>query len=45
LDEVLPQMRARYGDWASFDYFAPKEIGFMEAELAGTKRIPLAPAE
>jgi hypothetical protein len=45
LDDVLPQMRARYGDWASFDYFAPKEIAFMEAELAGTKRIPMAPAE
>jgi glyoxylase-like metal-dependent hydrolase (beta-lactamase superfamily II) len=45
MDEVLPQMRTRYGDWASFDYFAPKEIAFMEAELAGTKRIPTAPAE
>jgi glyoxylase-like metal-dependent hydrolase (beta-lactamase superfamily II) len=45
MDDVLPQMRARYGDWASFDYFAPKEIAFMEAELAGTKRVPLAPAE
>lgn len=45
LDEVLPQMRARYGDWASVDYFAPKENAFMEAELAGTKRIPLAASE
>jgi glyoxylase-like metal-dependent hydrolase (beta-lactamase superfamily II) len=45
VDQVLPQMKARYGDWGSFDYFAPKEIGFMEAELAGTKRIPVPPAE
>jgi glyoxylase-like metal-dependent hydrolase (beta-lactamase superfamily II) len=44
-DQVLPQMKARYGDWGSFDYFAPKEIGFIEAELAGTKRIPTPPAE
>lgn len=38
--DVEPQMRAKWGEWASFDYFAPKEIGFMEAELAGTKRLP-----
>lgn len=37
---VQPQLKARFGDWDLFDYFAPKEIGFMEAELAGTKRIP-----
>jgi len=37
---VEPRLKARYGDWASFDYFAPKEIGFMDAELAGTKRVP-----
>ena len=43
--QVLPQMKARYGDWASFDYFAPKEIGFMEAELTGTKVIPVPAAE
>ncbi len=38
---VLPRMKARYGDWAAFDYFAPKEIGFMNAELAGTKHVPI----
>jgi glyoxylase-like metal-dependent hydrolase (beta-lactamase superfamily II) len=38
---VLPKMQARYGDWSSFDYFAPKEIGFMAEELAGTKRVPV----
>ena len=38
--EVLPKMKARYGPWAAFDYFAPREIGFMDAELAGTKIRP-----
>ena len=37
---VQPKLKARYGDWDAFDYFAAKEIGFMEAELAGTKRVP-----
>jgi hypothetical protein len=37
---VLPRMKARYGGWTAFDYFAPREIGFMDAELAGTKRVP-----
>jgi glyoxylase-like metal-dependent hydrolase (beta-lactamase superfamily II) len=37
---VEPAMKARWGGWAGFDYFAPKEIGFMDAELAGTKRTP-----
>ncbi len=40
LAQVLPRMKAKYGAWAAFDYFAPREIGFMEAELAGTKRTP-----
>jgi cyclase len=38
---VLPKMKERYGDWSSFDYFATKEIGFMAAELAGTKHVPV----
>ena len=38
---VLPKMKAVYGGWEAFDYFAPKEIGFMAAELAGTKRRPV----
>ncbi len=37
---VKPRLKARYGDWDGFDYFAAKEIGFMDAELAGTKRVP-----
>ncbi len=38
---VLPKLKAVYGGWEAFDYFAPKEIGFMAAELAGTKRRPV----
>lgn len=38
---VLPKLKAAYGGWAAFDYFAPKEIAFMDAELAGTKRRPI----
>lgn len=38
--DVLPKMRAKYGAWAAFNYFAAKEIGFMADELAGAKRIP-----
>jgi cyclase len=40
--QVLPKMKAKFGDWDAFDYFAPKEIGFAEAELNGTKRYPQA---
>lgn len=43
--DVLPALRARYGDWDAFSYFAPREIGFMEAELTGSKRTPKVPAE
>jgi len=42
---VEPRMKARYGGWDAFGYFAAKEIGFMEAELAGTKRVPVPSAE
>lgn len=38
--DVLPKMKAKYGTWAAFDYFAAKEIGFMDDELAGRKRTP-----
>jgi glyoxylase-like metal-dependent hydrolase (beta-lactamase superfamily II) len=41
--DVLPRMKARWGDWDAFDYFAAREIAFTEAEQAGTKRLP-APA-
>jgi glyoxylase-like metal-dependent hydrolase (beta-lactamase superfamily II) len=43
--DVLPKMKSKYGDWAAFGYFAPLEIGFMDAELAGTKTIPVPAAD
>ncbi|HSZ50548.1 MAG TPA: MBL fold metallo-hydrolase [Caulobacteraceae bacterium] len=43
--QVLPKMKAKYGDWDAFDYFIPKEIAFTEAELNGTKYLPLAPSD
>lgn len=38
--QVLPKMKAKFGDWDAFDYFAPKEIALTEAELNGTKYLP-----
>jgi len=38
---VLPLLKTRHGDWESFDRVAPREIRFMDAELAGTKRVPI----
>ncbi len=38
---VLPKLKASHGDWESFDRVAPREIRFMDAELAGTKRVPI----
>lgn len=40
LADVQPKLKATYGSWAAFDYFAAKEIGFMEDELNGKKRTP-----
>jgi glyoxylase-like metal-dependent hydrolase (beta-lactamase superfamily II) len=39
-DNVAARMKTRYGDWSAFGYFIPKEIGFMAAELDGTKVVP-----
>jgi len=39
---VLPQLKQKYGDWHLFDYFAKRNIADVEAELAGTKKIPTA---
>ena len=41
---VLPLLKARHGDWDSFDRVAPREIRYMDAELAGTKRVPVPAA-
>lgn len=42
---ALPDFTKQHGDWAAFGYFAPKELGYMEAELAGTKRRPVPVGE
>lgn len=38
--DVLAQMKARYGSWNFFTYFAAKNIAQTVAELAGTKALP-----
>lgn len=42
LKAVLPQLRAKYGDWAFFD-FAEPDIQRTDEELRGTKRLPPQP--
>jgi cyclase len=37
---ALPDLMVKYGKWASFGYFAPLELDYMDEELAGSKRIP-----
>lgn len=37
---VLAELKPRYGGWADFAYFAPRNIQQTAAELAGTKVIP-----
>ena len=41
MDAVLPLMKQKYGDWAYFDYFAEHNIEQTEAEINGTKKIPV----
>jgi cyclase len=38
---VLPQLKQKYGSWQFFSYFAKRNIADMEAELTGSKRIPV----
>ena len=42
VDAVLPQLKEKYGSWQLFDYFSKRNIGDVEAELNGNKRIPAA---
>jgi cyclase len=42
VEAVLPQLKQKYGAWHLFDYFAKRNIADVEAELAGTKKIPTA---
>ena len=41
LSAVAPKLKAAYPDWSISDRAAAAEIGFMDAELAGTKRRPV----
>jgi hypothetical protein len=40
-DAVMPQLKAKFPDWTAVDRGGPREIGYMEAELKGTKRVPV----
>ena len=40
VDAALPEFVKLHGDWESFAYFAPLELGYMDDELAGRKRRP-----
>ena len=40
-EAVLPQVKQKYGSWQFFDYFAKRNIADVEAELNGSKRIPI----
>lgn len=42
---VAPKFKARHADWESVDRSAPREIRYMDAELAGTKRTPIPATE
>jgi cyclase len=42
LNTVLPQLKARYGTWAFFDFATP-DIQLTDEELRGTKKIPQPP--
>ncbi|MGB8841210.1 MAG: MBL fold metallo-hydrolase [Aliidongia sp.] len=37
---VVPKLKARHPDWDAIDRAAPREVPYMDAELAGTKRVP-----
>ena len=42
VDAVMPTLAARYGQWEYFKYFIRPNILQMNAELRGTKRIPVS---
>lgn len=41
LDAALPGFKQKYGDWDYFDYFAEHNIEQTEAEINGTKKVPV----
>jgi cyclase len=43
---VMPELKAKYGQWGIFQHFAAPNILYTAAELRGTKRVPQpAPAQ
>jgi glyoxylase-like metal-dependent hydrolase (beta-lactamase superfamily II) len=40
VEATMAKFKPLFGHWGSFDVVAPREIRFMDAELAGTKRVP-----
>lgn len=44
MKEVLPEVKARYGGWAFFDFAGP-DIRLTDEELRGTKRLPPQPVK
>jgi cyclase len=40
VEDVLPKLKEKYGDWGAFNNFAKRNISDTEAEFAGTKKIP-----
>jgi cyclase len=45
VNEVLPGLKEKYGDWNYFDYFARRNILDTAKELRGDKQIPKPAAE
>lgn len=37
---VMPELKAKYGQWGIFDHFSKPNILFVAEELRGTKRVP-----
>ncbi len=42
---ALPVFAKEHGEWRAFEHFAPLQLRFMDAELAGTKRVPKPAAD
>lgn len=37
---AMPAFSSEYAGWPAFAHFAPLQLGYMDEELAGTKRLP-----
>jgi cyclase len=40
VDDLMPKLKEKYGDWGAFNNFAKRNILDTDAEFAGTKKIP-----